>query len=430
MLANAVLSWQIAWEAGFGLLLLHALVEEALVRQGLRRGGLVALPAGLLLFRFRWWLGGRESLELVISLLLAVLLPCLFLGLRAGGERPGKAGRWLGGAAGLLLPQAAVWDLARWPFRFSALPANTAVNTQLVGEAAGVVLGGALALAGLWALSAALAPFCAGRVPGRDLPPVNGQAAGVDRTALRFLGWIALGAYWLKNVVVTLQTLFAAGYLPLSPIAFRLLVPLVNGLARFPGLLLALGAVLALVALAAARRLPAPAPAWRPPRRRMLLAFNLARRRRAAGAVVLLSAALALVSFQQAVAERGAEASPAVPVAAVGGAIRLPLAELADGKLHRYAYTAAGGTEVRFIVLDRGGGLYGSGLDYCEFCGPTGYVERGDQVVCVNCDVVINRVTVGFPGGCNPLPLPSRLAGDELVILAADLEAEKGKFTE
>ena len=40
----------------------------------------------------------------------------------------------------------------------------------------------------------------------------------------------------------------------------------------------------------------------------------------------------------------------------------------------------------------------------------------------------MNVPTIGKPGGCNPIPLASRVEGDALVIREADLAAESGQF--
>uniref|UniRef100_UPI0025EC3A10 Fe-S-containing protein n=1 Tax=Selenomonas sp. F0473 TaxID=999423 RepID=UPI0025EC3A10 len=69
------------------------------------------------------------------------------------------------------------------------------------------------------------------------------------------------------------------------------------------------------------------------------------------------------------------------------------------------------GTEVRVIVVQKGGSAFGVGLDACEICGPTGYLERDGQIVCRLCDVVMNKATIGMPGGCNPIPVEYRVAG-------------------
>jgi len=40
----------------------------------------------------------------------------------------------------------------------------------------------------------------------------------------------------------------------------------------------------------------------------------------------------------------------------------------------------------------------------------------------------MNISTIGFPGGCNPVPLKHAIAGGSLVIETKDLEAEKRRF--
>jgi uncharacterized membrane protein len=40
----------------------------------------------------------------------------------------------------------------------------------------------------------------------------------------------------------------------------------------------------------------------------------------------------------------------------------------------------------------------------------------------------MNISTIGFKGGCNPVPLAYALRGGNMVVLTGDLEAEKGRF--
>jgi len=122
------------------------------------------------------------------------------------------------------------------------------------------------------------------------------------------------------------------------------------------------------------------------------------------------------------------EITPAVPVSAVQGAIAIPLEKVSDGRLHRFSFRASNGTTLRFIIIKKSGSAYGVGLDACDICGPTGYYEREDQVVCKLCDVVMNKATIGFKGGCNPVPLEYKMTAGKLVIPAAALEKEKGRF--
>lgn len=107
---------------------------------------------------------------------------------------------------------------------------------------------------------------------------------------------------------------------------------------------------------------------------------------------------------------------------------RIPTSLLADGHLHRFSYTASGGTEVRWIALLKNGGAYGVGLDACESCGPSGYFEADGKVICKRCDVAINPATVGFKGGCNPIPIDYTVEEGTMLISTEVLEASAEVF--
>ncbi len=112
-----------------------------------------------------------------------------------------------------------------------------------------------------------------------------------------------------------------------------------------------------------------------------------------------------------------------------GDMIVIPLTDFEDGKLHRYAYTTPNGITVKFIGVKKPGvTAYGLGLDACEICGVAGYFERGDDVVCKRCDVVMNKATIGFKGGCNPIPFPYNIENEKVYINKKDLEREEKRF--
>ena len=108
--------------------------------------------------------------------------------------------------------------------------------------------------------------------------------------------------------------------------------------------------------------------------------------------------------------------------------IVVPLSELEDMKLHRYQYTASDGVHMRFFLIKKSQGSYGVVLDACEICGPSGYYERDNDVICKLCDVIMNRGTIGFKGGCNPIPIPYIVHDEKIKISTQDLDANSFVF--
>ena len=109
--------------------------------------------------------------------------------------------------------------------------------------------------------------------------------------------------------------------------------------------------------------------------------------------------------------------------------ILIPLDNVNDGHLHRFEYRTANNVDVRWIVVRKpGSASYGVGLDACEVCGNAGYFERNGQVICKRCDVVMNINTIGFKGGCNPIPLAYSVSGGNLVFELSDIIAGEKEF--
>lgn len=161
---------------------------------------------------------------------------------------------------------------------------------------------------------------------------------------------------------------------------------------------------------------------------RKILAAAKRKLRWGVGVIVSLVVMVLMSSVGYSFATKEAELVPAVPIAAENGFAVVPLENVQDGHLHRYAYRTKNGTTVRFIIIRKGGNAYGVGLDACEICGPTGYIERDDQVVCKLCDVVMNKQTIGMPGGCNPIPLEYKVESGGIRIAEEKLEAAKKHF--
>ena len=109
--------------------------------------------------------------------------------------------------------------------------------------------------------------------------------------------------------------------------------------------------------------------------------------------------------------------------------IYIAFSQVEDGNLHRFAYTTPNKIETRFIVIKKpNSSAYGIGLDACDICGQTGYYQRGDQVVCNRCDVVMNINTIGFKGGCNPIPIDYRIADGYIIVPLSTLIEHESEF--
>jgi high-affinity iron transporter len=112
--------------------------------------------------------------------------------------------------------------------------------------------------------------------------------------------------------------------------------------------------------------------------------------------------------------------SPATEVTFVNGQVSIPLAQVSDGDLHRFAATE-NGTEVRFWLYQKPDGKVATLLDACEICGAVGFYKSSTGVVCKNCAAPINPQSVGMAGGCNPIPLKATVTADAVIISEAEV---------
>lgn len=100
------------------------------------------------------------------------------------------------------------------------------------------------------------------------------------------------------------------------------------------------------------------------------------------------------------------------------------------GELQKFTYVA-GGDEVRFLAVKLVDGSMATALDACQICGIAGYMQDRNEpiAICKNCNAPIPINTLGRGGGCNPLPLSSRMEGTTLVIPTEGLESQAHLFT-
>ena len=168
-----------------------------------------------------------------------------------------------------------------------------------------------------------------------------------------------------------------------------------------------------------------------PAQLRKLKARNRHWRRVAVGTAVCVALCCVLLTVVKTADTRQVELSApeAYTVDEEVGAVLVPMEAVSDGHLHRFEYRTEKNINVRWIVVKKpGSASFGVGLDACEVCGNAGYFERGGQVICKRCDVVMNINTIGFKGGCNPIPMPYEVKDGNLVFRLSDIIAGEKEF--
>lgn len=159
---------------------------------------------------------------------------------------------------------------------------------------------------------------------------------------------------------------------------------------------------------------PAPDPSLNAAERRMR-EWEFRRQRGWSFAAAGLCVAVVLSLTAESVYTRAMDApTTATLLAAQNGEVRVPLAQLADAKMHFYEANV-NGTRIRFFVIHIGKD-YVTALDACEICGRQGYRQEGNNVVCRNCGAVIYIPSIGQQGGCNPVPVKSMLEAGNVVL--------------
>ena len=148
----------------------------------------------------------------------------------------------------------------------------------------------------------------------------------------------------------------------------------------------------------------------------------------AAWSVVAMIGVTATLTLGVAAINQQPTLSPPEAYSLKDGVATIPFSQVEDGHLHRFEYKAKDGTVMRFIIIKKNGGAYGIGLDACENCGDAGYYEKAGKIICKKCEVAINLATIGFKGGCNPIPFPYKTGSGKITIQTADLDALSAHF--
>jgi high-affinity iron transporter len=144
------------------------------------------------------------------------------------------------------------------------------------------------------------------------------------------------------------------------------------------------------------------------------------RQRRWMMAAAVASLTVILVLTADFIYARANSAPPSARMVAVNGnELRVPISDVSDGNLHLYTANL-GGQSLRFMIIKKPSG-WGTALDACRICGAEGYRQDGQNVICRHCGSAIYVPTVGEAGGCNPIGVPSRVDGADLVLDTAQL---------
>ncbi|MDR1065396.1 MAG: Fe-S-containing protein [Oscillospiraceae bacterium] len=350
------------------------------------------------------WNTGILAVSIVYGAAFAVLSPK-----RRRGEASPRAGGVLSEIAGAVFCCSLLFftltDIFLYPTQFT-LAGESVFSTDFLFKLIGYLAG--------------LALVC---FAGLSLYKAGSKLPARARAAVFFAG---LGVNAVDQILKIVQSLYSRRIIPQSRFLFNILKRAVNYNGYFLYAVMAVTLILPIALWAKSFR---EKQAYsNPAEHRKLKAAARNKRRWSASVVTAYALSLLCLTAVRAYDEREVVLSPIEPMTIVGETITIPSETVSDGRLHRFMYTASDGTGVRFIVIKKNEAAYGVGLDACDICGPTGYYERRDEVVCKLCDVVMNKSTIGFKGGCNPVPLAYTLENGSMVIRTSDLESEKGRF--
>jgi high-affinity iron transporter len=236
---------------------------------------------------------------------------------------------------------------------------------------------------------------------------------------------IALGIFVLQLLFNGYHELSEAGWAPANETTMATIGPLVKNEFFFVAAVLALPLLMLLIPGRSTGEAPAAGAAARLEKagsrsqsRSRVLGATL-------GLIILAALGLGFIYSRP-----PAALSAATPVTAgADGKVRIPLATFQGTALRRFQ-TAVAGQTVRFFAIPIAkGGPIATAFDACLLCGPRGYYQESGNVICLHCGSVIYPPSIGQTGGCNPVPLTSKVEAGDLVLTAADLAAGSHLFT-
>lgn len=248
----------------------------------------------------------------------------------------------------------------------------------------------------------------------------------ISYTTLVIVSCVIFFIFWLQQLLEIIQILIGRNLIPRFPGMVRFVMTALNYKNCFS---YAHAFVLTVMAIGLWLKTHfTSVTGMNPAERRKIKAEYNSIRRYCLGIIIGFSVLIITITYLRSLSNKEVVISPPKEVVAEEGMITIPLNEVNDGHLHRFGYKTQNGTIVRFLTIRKNKTAYGVGLDACDICGASGYYQRGDQVICKLCDVAINISTIGFPGGCNPVPLDFSISRGNMSINPKLLEAERKRF--
>ncbi|MFU0542458.1 Fe-S-containing protein [Gardnerella pickettii] len=255
---------------------------------------------------------------------------------------------------------------------------------------------------------------------------VRSLRATASKVAFRIAIILSIIILLIQHLTSLLQIMQGSILLYIDDFSFSILVWLIN---NAPLMIIAQICVFLIPAFASiVIGFKTPVVGENPAQIRAKRAFKRKSRRSALAA--LLAAIVVILTLTAGVSLMNIKPTltPPEPYELHDGVATINFVQISDGHLHRFQYKAKDGTVMRFIIIKKNGGAYGVGLDACENCGDAGYYEKDGKIICRKCDVAINLATIGFKGGCNPIPFPYKAGGGKITIHTADLDVLSSHF--
>lgn len=386
-----------------------SLTDERELYRRFKAGCIAGLVASLAIYDLNRWVVRMEMLDVIAKGLFVAALAGFFLWLlpaKRGAKAWGKAAFFLLGFA-LLYDKTSGVTAAYMPI----VAMKTGFNSEWVMDNAAAA-GGALLL-----LLMALA--------------MKRMEVRLNRgLVLRFL-LPAFAVLLFGQVIEWLQLLFGLRILPLNMLVLDVLAPFINHKQLlFYGQLAVIGAFPLQLAMSALRPPQvADSAALNPAQKRKRMASERRVRRWFQALASLVAVMVAAVVGDELMAAQEAAEKPAVPVRAEYGRIVLPKAALKEKELNLFSYQLDDHTQVRFMAVRKAGDNFGAALDACPICGVAGYYEKDGHILCKKCDSAVSVATIGFKGGCNPIPIQFEAKADgTIVVPLSELESAKTIF--